>query len=849
MASSGVPANSRRELALGARLAEMAARHPRRPAVCTANEEWTYEELDQRANACAFRVLEQTGGAPGVVALLLAPGAALIAALFGVLKAGQIYLVLAPDLPLARLRAMLAGSGARWLVCDPAHRALAESLAPETVRVLALDPEQLPPATGTSLPEVSPDTGAWLIFTSGSTGTPKAVWQNHRRAARGVEVYAELIGLSAEDRLSLLAPPSLAAATTPLFTALLHGAALCCFDLRAQGVERLAPRLRDQRVSVYHSVPTVFRHLLRQTGRAELFASVRLVRLGGEPVLRSDVELFRQRFPAEARMLHSFSSTETGLVSAWLMDLQTPLTGWRVPVGRVVPGVTVQLVDETGRPVPPGDPGRIVVTSEHRSLGYWPGPQAAGARPAGDAATVPFVTNDLGRFLPDGLLEHLGRADDVVKIRGLRVDLAEVETALQALDWFADAAVAAPADDTGERRLIAYVVAHPGKAPSAADCRRALQERGVPEPLLPADFVVLERLPQTAGGKVDRRALPKWQPKPAEGPRRGPPPRKGIELEVAALWQRALGLADISRTDDFFELGGTSIQAVQVLAQIEEKFGLALPASALLEHSTVEQLAAVVAARAVHSSASRLVTLRTGNAGRPLFLVHSARGDVAAYGQLARLLRPRPIHGLQCPGLNGETAPLTSVAALARAHLREVIACDPTGPYFIGGARFGARVALELARQLAAQGRAVAFVALFSFGPPAHGRFYSLLVEPVRATRDHLRILAWNLRRWWGRAEPARWLVAYRAFVNKLNCRLRNAYQPRFYPGAVTLFNTSDENFYGRDPKTFMYRCAHSTDLVMLPGPRAQLFQRPAVVELARELDRRLAAAEQRLLS
>jgi amino acid adenylation domain-containing protein len=844
-ASAGTPGNhGRAELSLGVRFAETAARHARRVAVSTATAEWTYEELDQRANAFALRLRELAGGAPRVVALLFEPGAPLIAAILGVLKAGGLYLALAPDAPPERLRAMLADSGARLLVCAPAHRALAEASAPEAMQVFPLEPERLAPVGDTGLPAVPTRAGAWLMYTSGSTGTPKGVWQNHRGAARGAEVYANLVQLGVDDRLSLLTSSSLSSSTTPLFAALLHGAALCCFDLRAQGVGRLAAWLREQRVSICHCVPTVFRHLGRAAGEAERFASVRLVRLGGEPVLRGDVEMFRRRFPPAARLMHSFSSTETGLISALLIDRDTPLAAWRVPVGRAVPGVTVELVDDVGRPVPPGGAGRIRVTSEHLRQGYWRGAETPDEDLAGERRAAAFLTSDLGRFLPDGTLEHLGRVDEVVKIRGLRVDLAEVEAALHATDLFADAAVTAPEDATGERRLIAYVVARRGRAPSVAACRRALQRRALPEHLLPSDFVALERLPQTAGGKVDRRALPEWRPRPADAPRRAAPPRKGIESELAALWQTALGVPGIGRDDDFFELGGTSIQAVQVLARVEEKFGLVLPAAALLEHSTVGKLAALVAGRVIHSPAGRLVVLRAAEAGRPLFFVHSARGDVATYGQLARLLRTRPVYGLQCPGLNGEAAPLTSVAALARAHVREIVARDPTGPYFIGGARFGAKVALETARQLAAQGRVVRFVVLFSFAPPAHGRFYSLLVEPVRSARDRLRILAWNLRRAWGRNQPARWLVAYRAFVHKLNCRLRNAHQPRFYPGAVTLFLTPDENLHGREPSELMSCYARATDFVMVAAERDKLFQRPVVEELARELDRRLAAAE-----
>ena len=206
--------------------------------------------------------------------------------------------------------------------------ALAKRIAPAGARLVDITDPLTEPGACPNLPEISPDSGAWLKYTSGSTGRPKGVWQNHRGLIQQTEVYSELIGLTPDDRLSLLTSCSLAASSSHLFGALLNGAALYPFHVRSQGMERLARWLSQSRVNVYHSVPTIFRQLANLPTDRSPFDGLRLVRLGGEPLFRSDVENFRQRCPDHCRLMHAFSSTETGLISAHLMDKQTPLPSW-----------------------------------------------------------------------------------------------------------------------------------------------------------------------------------------------------------------------------------------------------------------------------------------------------------------------------------------------------------------------------------------------------------------------------------------------------------------------------------------------------------------------------------------
>ena len=834
------------------RFAQTAALYAHRIAISTLDTKWTYAELNQCSNALAAHILDRLGAASEPVALLMQHDALLMAAILGTLKAGKIYLALDPVNPAERSASMLADSRARLLLTDKSNAELANSLASGRLQVLEIADDFPVASKSATLPEVSPEAGAWIMYTSGSTGAPKGVWQNHRGVVRRTDVYSELIKLTADDRLSLLAPCSLATSATPLFGALLNGATLCPFNVRSQGVERLADWLRREHVSVYHSVPTVFRHLARVAGGKRFFESLRLIRLDGEPMLRGDVEIYRQHAPANCRLMHALSSTETGLISALMIDRQTALPDRRVPVGHPIRGVEVSLLNEQGRPVKAGDEGQIAVRSAQLAQGYWLRPEATAEKFRSDDRDTRiriFVSADMGRFLPDGNLEHLGRADQLVKIRGQQVDLGEVEAALQAVKSAQEAVVVAREDSSGERRLVAYVVPRPGADMPPQTYRRELRAQLLPEHMIPNDFVTLARLPQTPGGKVDRLALPPPPRETRAATGHSRKPRDFIEGKLAQIWQSVLGISPIGRHDDFFNLGGTSIQSAQVLVRIEEAFGTSLPPSTLAEHETIEQLAALLADHAVIPSPSPLVPLRAAMTGRPLFLIHSGQGDVATYGLLVRRLPNRPIYGLQSVGLQGECWPLMSIRAMARRYLPEIVAKDPTGPYLLGATCMGGMVAFELAHMLVCQGRKVGLLALFDVPcPPPRWQHHDLierLYGPIRdPVRDAFRMLRWSIVRAAGRGRDAHWLPAYRRFVAHMNSRANRSYKPSFYPGVMTLFITADKKYPREDLRLLMRHHVQKALVFTVSGNRSGLFVRPAVDELARQLQSAIELAE-----
>lgn len=814
------------------RFARIVSQFPQRLAVCAGKQRWTYAELDQRSDAVAQRILHRTEESP-VVALMMDHGAPLIAGILGVLKAGRIYLALDSSDPAAAQRALLADAEAKLLLTDPANAPGARGLS-EGVEVIELG-ETLSDLSGSvQIPSVSAECGAWLMYTSGSSGRPKGVWQSHAGVVHQADIYAELIGITPEDRLSLLTSCNLAASATALFGALLNGAVLCPFPLRLRGVEQLAGWLREEHVSVYHSVPTVFRHLVRAAGGPGAFKNLRWIRLGGEPVLRSDVELFRNQLPRGCRLLHAYSSTETGLVTALVIDHDTEIEG-RVPVGTPVCCAEITLLNDADEPVERGAEGRIAVSGPGIAQGYWNKPEQETTAFQSRSGRRRFVSNDLGRWRPDGTLEHLGRADNVVKVRGRRIDVTGIEAALQNLDAVQDAAVAARGNTDGDQRLVAYVVF---KSEGDVSSLRTQLRTRLPEPMIPSEFVPMPSLPQTAGGKIDRKALPDPKPHRAGAVHR-PMPRDGIERKLARIWESVLGIEGIGRCEDFFEIGGTSIHSAQVISRIEQVFNVALPLSILSERGTIEQLAEALARQTVVSAGSPLVTLRNGGAGLPLFLIHNGKGDISTYGQLARRLGDRTVFALQSPGLDGRDWPTSSIRDMALRYAGEIVRAHP-GPYLIGGTCMGGMVAFEIARELAARNLKVALLALIDSRLPSRAAMDVLRNE----ARDLLRIPRWFLMRCLNRTTNVRSLPGYRRFVANMNSRALRRYRPQFYPGKVTVITTSDTPQRQGDRRTGIVRFARESEMISVPGTRTGLFMPPAVDALAGALRQYIEQAE-----
>jgi amino acid adenylation domain-containing protein len=733
------------------RFRRVARAHADRSAVRDAGRVVSYGELEALAAAAAGALANRVPGAsPGApVALFARASASLFAAMLGTLEAGRFYVPLDPALPDARLSPILDGLDGPALIAEDSEVPRARSLVRPEVPVLALG-ELFSAARGLSGVR-SPAAGdlAYVLFTSGSTGRPKGVMQSHRNVLHNVWKLARGLAITPEDRLTQLSSPSFGASVSDIYGALLTGAAVCPYDLSGDGLRHLPEFLEREAITIYHSVPSVFRSMASTLdGRADL-SSVRLLKLGGEAVLASDFELYRRRFARRCVFHVGLGSTEVGIIRQWFATHDTPWPGG-TPLGYAVDETDVVLLGDDGEPSDE-DEGEIGVVARTLPIGYWKDPE----RTAATFVPVPgrpdlrlYRTGDLGRLLPDGCLLHLGRRDARLKIRGHRVEASEVEAALLGVPGVREAAVDGrlSVSGGGGTRLIAWVAGGPG----VGALRRTLA-RVLPASMVPSAFVRVDALPRTATGKVDRAALPTPHSARPELDVAFREPREGTESEIAGAFARVLGLDRAGADDDFFDLGGDSLSAVELLAALSERLGapLELSAADLLEGPTPAALAVRAASGA---SPSRLVRLREGS-GRPVFVVPGGAGDDEDLFAARRIAR---LTGGDSPflALRSGPAPHPPVDELARSCVREIRAAAP-GPYVLVGDCMGGILAFAMAERLRADGENVALLALLDTPFPEAGR----------------RARAWLRRRWpaadrlWGRVRYFGGRLRYHAGV------------------------------------------------------------------------------------
>ncbi len=577
------------------RFEEQARLHPGRVAVRTRTRTLTYAELDREAERTARALLRARPAGGERVALLFEHDAAMIVGVLGALKAGKSYVPVDPLYPRERSAYVLEDSEAAALVTNRANLALARELAGDRVAVVDVDAEE--DADNAELdvrPAVEPDAPAYVLYTSGSTGRPKGVVQTHRNVLHFNRVYTENLRIGPDDTLTLFSSYTFDAAVMAIYGALLNGATLCPFSWREEAASGVAEWMRRERITLYHSTPTVFRHLVGGLGEGATFPDVRLVVLGGEETQRRDVEAFNRHFPPGATLVNGLGPTEsTVTLQAFFAHGAEPARA-SVPVGLPVEDTDVLLLNAAGEQPAVYGTGEIVIRSPHVAAGYWRRPEQTAAAFVPDPAGGPlraYRTGDLGRRLPDGTLEFIGRSDFQVKVRGFRVEPAEVEAALLAHPAVREAVVAPWENASGERRLAAYLVPAPDAPPTPeAAMREWLRER-LPEHMIPSALVVLEEIPLTPNGKTDRLALPAPEaPAAAEYVA----PRTWTEEALAGIWAGVLGVERVGAEDSFFALGGHSLLATRLVSEVRASLGVELPLRAVFEHPTVAGLAGVV---------------------------------------------------------------------------------------------------------------------------------------------------------------------------------------------------------------------------------------------------------------
>ncbi len=741
-----------------------AAIRPDAVAVEDGFERISYGELNRRANRLA-RYLQRHGvGAEVSVGVAAERSADLIVALLAVLKAGGAYLPLDSRYPAERLASMLQDARVGVLITsgggflDP----------PGGVPVVRLDGDKDRIATqadGDLSNPSSADQLAYIMHTSGSTGQPKGIAVPHQAIVRLV-LNTDYLQLTAEDRVAQISNPSFDAATFEIWGALLNGGRLV---LMQQDVvlspEEFGNEIRQRGITAMFLTTSLFN--LLAASHPGVLATVRHVLFGGEaPDPRRVRELFAHG-PVQ-RLLHVYGPTEVTTFATWFEVHDVPEGSPTVPIGRPIANTTAYVLDDDLLPVGVGIPGQLYLGGPGLARGYFGRPALTADRFVPD----PFCsrdsltggrlyrTGDRVRLRPDGTLEFLGRLDDQIKLRGFRIEPAEIEAALAQHPAVRECAVVVRDDLPGGRGLVAYLAAHSSNGDSHSltngelSSLRAYLRSRLPEFMIPAAFVVLERLPLSPSGKIARRALPRPEITSADSNRLTTLPQTDTEKELAALWQTLLGRDGIGLEDNFFDLGGHSLLAVRLFADIERAFGRKLPLSTLFQAPTLGALARLLSVDSLADTEPGFVVLQAGGARPPLYVVHGIYGDVMQYRQLAKAMGlDQPVYGFETRSHSNGELVLGTIEELAATYTRQMRERQPSGPFLICGYCWAGPLAFEMARQLRAAGQEVGLLALIDSPRPGLWAAKPLSAR-IRARRRRLWSLLMKNGRRLARVQP-----------------------------------------------------------------------------------------------
>lgn len=819
-----------------ARIADVARRQPRAPAARAEGVELDFEGLERRSNA-AGRVLHERFG-PGAEAICLwgVTGTDMAVLPLAVVKSGRPYIWVQADLPLPRVRQILERSRAVGIV-GTVQDELADAVDPFPVLDLGSTGEaDEPPAV-----EHRPEDPVSILFTSGSTGVPKGVVTPHRYYTAAAVTYADR-PVGAGHRVAQVVPMSFGYGNVIFLRTLLLGGTLLFFDPKATGLLGLGDWLEDERAEVLEATPSHLRALVRTLGPGRVLPDLRMVDTAGEPLYARDVTLLEEHVGEGCDIGNILGTSEVGGFCRYRVPRGVSRRGI-VPVGTPEALFEVDLLDGHGRAVPEGEPGEFVVTCRRGSLGYWAQPEQTAARLTTlDDGRVRYRTGDLGRR-QDGTFVHLGRADGMVKVRGCLVEPAEVEAGLLDTGLVRECAVLGRVAEGEGGSITAFVVPVAGGRVSVAAVRRSLRQR-LPEYMVPSAIGLVEELPRSPHGKIDRLALAAL---PAPAARTSDVrPRTPLEHAVWGIFSETLGLDHFGVDDDFFALGGDSLAAEELVTALRTEYGATVDTADLASAPTVAGLA-----ERSHWSGSRpsaCVTLRAEGDLPPLFCVAGGGSLAIAFVPLVRHLDPgRPVHALQDPAILGAGLPAWSVREVARRHLREVRALQPEGPYYLAGHSAGGVIAWEMAQQLARAGQHVGLLVLIdtlrssagqtvrqelfgSAGNPGGSRWSARRM--ARLAGDVWRITRASLR------PDRQGSTPYELFFRHTEILLRR-YRPRPWGGPTVVFLASSSEARG-DTFDWAGLLTGPVEIRHRPGNHVSIFREPHAEGLARELEEAL---------
>ncbi len=700
-------------------------RSPNAIALCCGSEELSYAQLNAKANQLAHQLIAAGVGPEKRVALCLERSPMMVIALLAVNKAGGAYVPLNEHWPPNRIQFILDDAEVCAVLTQESLRHLLPADGKLPIR--SLDAEW-PAISNNSQENPAPRANCenliYVYYTSGSTGIPKGVTMSHRSLVNYATLIPEPYNLRAGGRTLVHSPFSFDLTLTGLLPPLMVGATVELVnagdELEGVGIPLSSS---GQRYSLIKITPSHLQVLSNWLGERGKCGNVDALIIGGE-ACPGEVLRYWQEQDQPTRMIDEYGPTET-VVGCSIFEVP-PAERYTaiVPIGRPISNMQMYVLDDAMRVLPAGVIGEIYIGGEGVARGYLGLPGLTAERFVPDPfSTEPgkrlYRSGDVGRMRVDGEMDYLGRTDEQVKIRGFRIELGEIEAVLRQHEAVKESSVVVQGTG-GDKRLVGYVVlsetiAKESKEATREDIREYLK-RELPEYMVPVDVMVLDRMPLSSAGKVDRKALPLPAQMQLGSSGSYVPPQTDFEKQLVKIWEEILNVRPIGVTDNFFERGGHSLLVVRLLAQVEEIYKREITISSFFRKPTIRDLIEMVDKGEI-AQVNALVCLQRGAWRPPFFMVHALGGDVGYFSTLAgHMGDDQPFYGLQAP-YPGDLKEFISIEDLARNYLEEVTAAWP-GPYHLGGYSFGSPVAFEMATQLKRQGKEVGVLALLEGGSP-----------------------------------------------------------------------------------------------------------------------------------
>ncbi len=774
--------------------AEQVGKTPNNLAVIFGDRKLTYQELNERSNQLA-RSLRERGVRPDqIVGLMVNDNTIeMIIGMISILKAGGAFLPIDPDFPKERIEYMVEDSKTPVLLIQGKLR--------DEIRfegeVINLDNQSSFAGDSSDLEKINqPGDLAYVIYTSGSTGKPKGVQIEHTSIVNQIFGLEKIYTFDSSLRHILLAPITFDPSVQQIFLPLTSGGKLFLVSKSTkQNIKELGDFIVSNRIDIVNTVPSLMNVLLNHTNSNDGL-NFKYVILAGEVFSKNLYLRLRESLSAE-KIINIYGPSEA-TINTTLYECKPEEINTTIPIGKPLMNYNVLILDEHQNMVPIGAHGEICISGVGLARGYLNNPKLTAEK----FVTNPFIpgekmyrTGDLGRWTVDGNIEFLGRIDHQVKVSGIRVELGEIETVLGQHPAVKETVVIDLQDHIGNTRLVAYVVPYQEQMLTIDELRLFLKKK-LPGYMVPSAYVIVDALPLTPHGKVDRRALPAPEPVRQEPEDTFVPPRDELEYQVAMIWERVLGIKRIGLRDDFFRLGGTSLIGMVLLAQIEKLTGKNIPLSAFLNASTIEQMVSMLrkSEEELSASWSPIVPIQSGGSNPPIFFVHGADGNILYYRDLARHLGPdQPVYGLQGQNFNMDPSFCTSVENMASKYIKEIIAVQPHGPYLLGGYCLGGSIAYEMAQQLNEEGREVSLLVLletYNFSYTKTHSFFDNIYFNIQRVEFHLRNF---------------WLLKFREKITFIKEKAKVAKRRRHVWSGMIMMKISNKFFFSNKQASHLY--------------------------------------------